>query len=62
MNAKDIRAKTDADLKKDIIAKRESLRSFRFGIAGSKTRSVREGRSIRKDIARILGELNTRRK
>lgn len=39
---------------------RESLRKFRFGISGSKTRNVKEGRNTRKHIARILTELNRR--
>jgi ribosomal protein L29 len=41
---------------------REALRKFRFGISGSKTRNVKEGRNIRKDIARILTEQNRRMK
>lgn len=39
---------------------RESLRKFRFGISGSKTRNVKEGRDTRKEIARVLTELNRR--
>jgi len=48
------------DIKKSIIEKRESLRTFRFGGAGSRTRNVREGRTLRKDIARLLTELRSR--
>jgi len=40
---------------------RETLREFRFGSAGSRSRNVREGRSLRKDIARVLTQLNARR-
>lgn len=43
---------------KELKEKREALKSFRFSVAGTQIRSVREGRSIRKDIARILTELN----
>ncbi len=50
--------KTKEDLVKSLYEKRESLRAFRFGEAGSKTRNVKEGISLRKDIARIMTELN----
>ncbi|MDP2648448.1 MAG: 50S ribosomal protein L29 [bacterium] len=48
------------ELRKLIADKRESLRSFRFGGAGSRTRNTREGRMLRKDIARILTEIKAR--
>lgn len=51
---KDITTKTPADLQKMISDKREALRVFRFGAAGAKAKNVREGRAIRKDIARML--------
>jgi ribosomal protein L29 len=47
-------------LHKEIAEKREALRSFRFGSAGSRTRNVREGRNIRKDVARMLTEMKAR--
>lgn len=46
------------ELIKALAEKREVLRNFRFGIAGSKTRNVKEGSNAKKDIARILTELN----
>lgn len=55
---KDISNKTAADLAKLVASKREELRAFRFGGAGAKTKNVKEGRNIRKDIARILTALN----
>ena len=51
--------KNKKDLIKTLNEKKDSLQSFRFGGAGSKSRNVKEGKSIRKDIARILTELNT---
>lgn len=48
------------ELRKLIADKQESLRSFRFGGAGSRTRNVREGRNLRKEIAQIMTELRTR--
>jgi ribosomal protein L29 len=61
MKMKDITAKTPADLMKMVQEKRESLRAFRFGAAGAKSKNVREGRAIRKDVARILTALNAKR-
>lgn len=49
------------DLQKEIVQKREALRSFRFGSAGSRSRNTREGRNLRKDIARLMTEVSTRR-
>lgn len=54
---KDLNTKSMADLKKLLTEKRESLQDFRFGSAGSKTRNVKEGRNIKKDIARIMTAL-----
>jgi ribosomal protein L29 len=48
------------NLQAELSEKREALRVFRFGGAGSRSRNVREGRNLRKDIARILTELNGR--
>ena len=54
---KEISNKTATDLNKMLIEKREALRIFRFGAAGAKTKNVKEGRAIRKDIARVLTAL-----
>lgn len=48
------------ELQKLVALKRESLRAFRFGGAGSRTRNVREGRNVRREIAQILTELRAR--
>lgn len=52
--------KSDQDLRKMIDEKREELRGFRFGEAGSRTRNVRAGRTLRREVARILTELRQR--
>jgi ribosomal protein L29 len=62
MKIKDISNKTAADLNKMVAEKREALRVFRFGASGSKTKNVKQGKEIRKDIARILTVLNTTKK
>ena len=61
MKTTDISNKTPADLVKLIAEKREALRVFRFGGAGAKTKNVREGRAIRKDIARAMTALNAKK-
>lgn len=59
MKPKDIKDKNKDDLLNLLKTKRDDLHNFRFGIAGSKKRNVKEGKSIRKDIARILTILNS---
>ena len=52
---------TIEDLHKLVSEKREALRAFRFGSAGSRSRNTREGRNLRKEIARALTEVNARK-
>ncbi|MDE1975515.1 MAG: 50S ribosomal protein L29 [Patescibacteria group bacterium] len=61
IKTKDIKTKTGADLEKMLADKRGELRAFRFGTAGSKEKNVKAGKSARKDIARILTVLNTKK-
>lgn len=51
---------SESELIKTLNEKRKELREFRFNIAGTKTRNVKEGSNLRKDIARILTTLNKR--
>ena len=44
-----------------VSTKREELRTLRFAVAGSKNRNVKQGRTLRKVIARALTELNATR-
>lgn len=46
------------DLSKALYEKREALRVLRFGVAGSKAKNVKEASNLRKEIARIMTELN----
>lgn len=52
--------KSKEELQKTLRELREKLQAFRFAMAGSKTKNVKEGRSIRKEIARSLTALNQR--
>ena len=58
MKKQDFNKKTDKELKVILSEKKVALSAFRFGIAGSKTRNVKEGSLLRKDIARIMTVLN----
>ena len=59
---KEFANKTPADLVKLLDEKKEALRVFRFGAAGAKAKNVKEGRVIRKDIARILTMVSASKK
>ena len=58
----DFKSQSDVNLRESLATKRDELRQFRQGTAGSRTRDVKAGRTLRKDIARILTELTARRK
>ena len=58
---KELKNKNIEDLNKLIIEKKETLRAFRFGSAGSKTKNVKMSHTIKKEIARIMTELSLRR-
>lgn len=57
----DLKKETPESLAKQLTDMREQLRMFRFEGQGSRRRNVREGRNLRKDIARVLTELSTRK-
>jgi ribosomal protein L29 len=59
MNA--FKDKTENDLMNLLRDKRKALQTFRFSISGSKTRNVKEGKGLKKEIAQILTELNTKK-
>ncbi|HEY1037451.1 MAG TPA: 50S ribosomal protein L29 [Candidatus Paceibacterota bacterium] len=58
MKMSDLKAKNPKDLRKLLTEKKDALQSFRLGNSRSKTKNVKEGRTIRKDIARIMTSLN----
>ncbi len=57
-----IKTQSDKDLEKTVLEKRGVLRDARFNAAGSKTKNVREQRTVKREIARILTELVARQK
>ena len=62
MKTKELTEKSDTDITKLLSEKRKMLRLFRFGIAGSKAKNVKEGRNLKREIAQILTEINARDK
>ncbi len=59
---KEFKEKTIENLNSMIKEKREAIRHFRFGSTGSKIKNVKLGRTLKKEIARIMTELTIRRK
>jgi ribosomal protein L29 len=50
--------KSKKDLIEALREKQEAFRKLRFGTTGSKNRNVKVAGTMRKDIARIMTELN----
>lgn len=45
---------TASEIAKTTLETREKLRAFRVAMAGSRVKNVREGRTLRRTIARLL--------
>jgi ribosomal protein L29 len=56
----DIKKQSVEEMRKDLTEKREALRTHRFGGAGSRSRNVRGGRTLRVEVARLLTEIRAR--
>jgi len=48
----------ETDLKKELVSLRETLRVLHFKAEGSRSKNVKEATTFKKQIARILTELN----
>ena len=55
---KDLINKTEKELARMLVEKREALRVFRFSMAGGKIKNLKEGQNLKKEIARIMTLLN----
>jgi ribosomal protein L29 len=51
--------KKKEDLIKELSEKQISLRDMRFGVAGSKSKNVKEQKKVKREIARIKTVLNS---
>ncbi len=61
--AKEILKNTEEkELRALLLDKRNLLRDFRFKIAKGKAKNVKEGANLKKEIARLLTEINKRNK
>ncbi len=59
MKSQALRQKTKEELMKTLHDTEEALGQFRFSIAGAKTKNVREGRTLRRQIAQIKTVLSS---
>lgn len=59
MKPAELRQKNKKELERMLEAEREKLRQLRFDLASGKVKNVSEIRKIKKDIARILSQLNS---
>jgi len=61
MKAKEYQKKTEGELEKMVREDRAKLQQLRFELSSGKVKNVREIRSTRKEIARILTLLKQRK-
>lgn len=61
MKIKEIRQKSDKELRKLLLTLRDKLRDLRFKIASKQLKNYKEMGKIRKDVARILTVLKERK-
>lgn len=59
---KKLEGKTQKDLIKLLTEKKDALQSFKLGNTRSKTKNVKEGRGIRKEIAQIMSIIDSAKK
>lgn len=57
---KELLKKSKKDLVNELNEKRVALRDMRFGVAGSKSKNVKEQKNTRREIARIKTVLNSK--
>lgn len=62
MAEKEIQKKNENELTLLLESKRKDLWNFRFGVSGSKVRNVKEGKLLRREIARIMTALTALKK
>jgi len=54
MKIKELRQKTDKELKETLIHLKDKLRELRFNLAGGKVKNIKEIHQTKKTIARVL--------
>lgn len=58
---KNISSKGAKELETTLAEKTSALRNFRFAVAGSNTRNVKEGRALKREIARLKTVMNAKK-
>jgi ribosomal protein L29 len=53
--------KNKTELLKELADKRKALYDFRFAVSGSKIKNIKDGRNIKKEIARILTKIRAQK-
>lgn len=61
MDLKELKKLSDNELHSRLAELRQKVREFRFSIANSQLKNLREIRQSKKDIAQILTTINSRR-
>lgn len=56
----DLAKQSAESLQARLVAAQGELRTFRYASAGSRTKNVRQGRELRREIARLMTELRAR--
>jgi len=54
MKIRELRQKSQKELKETLIGLRDKLRELRFNLAGGKVKNIKEIRETKRDIARIM--------
>lgn len=62
MKKTEYKDKTQKELIQELTDKKSALSKFKFGISGSRTKNVKEGRTLRREVARIMTTLNLNQK
>jgi len=57
----DLKKMNDNDLLKQLKENQEKSRVFRFSVIGGKIKNIRDARNFKKNIARILTEIQLRK-
>lgn len=57
-----VKAMGKDELEKKLAALQETLRSIRFKAEGAKSKNVKEAKSLKKQIAQIMTEMNRNKK
>ncbi len=55
---KEIKGQSKSELIKTLNEKRSAFQAFKYELSGGKSKDVKKGRNLRKDIARVMTELS----